>query len=88
MTSATKKMCLEMGKASFECWEALEGPSSVRTLDNMHDYALELAMLGHEEDGIAMWQEIMQRCPVQRCLREHQNGLHLPQHGRNIRVPT
>ncbi len=59
-----EKSCLEMGKASFECWEALEGPSSVRTLDNMHDYALELAMLGHEEDGIAMWQEIMERCPA------------------------
>ena len=58
-----EKPCLEMGKASFECWEALEGPSSSRTLDNMHDYALELAMLGHEEDGIAMWQEIMERCP-------------------------
>ena len=56
--------CLEMGKASFECWEALEGPNSVRTLDNMHDYALELAMLGHEEDGIAMWQEIVERCPL------------------------
>ena len=59
-----EKRCLEMGKASFECWEALEGPNSVRTLDNMHDYALELAMLGHEEDGIAMWQEIVERCPV------------------------
>lgn len=59
-----EKKCLEMGKASFKCWEELEGPSSVRTLDNMHDYALELAMLGHEEDGIAMWQEIMERCPV------------------------
>lgn len=58
------KKCLEMGKASFECWEALEGPSSVRTLDNMHDYALELAMLGHEEESIAMWQEIEERCPV------------------------
>lgn len=53
-----------MGKASFKCWEGLEGPSSVRTLDNMHDYALELAMLGHEEDGIAMWQEVMERCPA------------------------
>ena len=57
-----EKMCLEMGKASFECWEELEGPSSVRTLDNMHDYALELAMFGHEEDGIAKWQEILERC--------------------------
>lgn len=56
--------CLEMGKASFECWEALEGPNSVRTLDNMHDYALELAMLGHEKDGIATWQEIVKRCPI------------------------
>ena len=59
-----EKRCLEMGKASYECWEALEGPSSVRTLDNLHDYALELAMLGHEEDGIAMWQEILERCPI------------------------
>ena len=59
-----KEKCLEMGKASFECWEELEGPSSVRTLDNMHDYALELAMLGHEEEGIAKWQEILERCPV------------------------
>lgn len=58
-----EKICLEMGKASFECWGELEGPNSVRTLDNMHDYALELAMLGHEDEGIAMWQEIMQRCP-------------------------
>ena len=56
--------CLEMGKASFECWQELEGSSSVRTLDNMHDYALELAMLGHEKDGIATWQEILERCPA------------------------
>ena len=56
--------CLEMGKASFECWEEMEGPSSVRMLDNMHDYALELAMLGHEKDGIATWQEIVERCPA------------------------
>lgn len=56
-----EKFCLEMGKASFECWEAMEGPSSVRTLDNMHDYALELAMLGHEDDGMVMWQEIIER---------------------------
>ncbi|KAL9614236.1 MAG: hypothetical protein Q9167_001257 [Letrouitia subvulpina] len=54
--------CLEMGKTSFKCWEVLEGPSSVRTLDNMHDYALELAMLGHERDGIATWQEILDLC--------------------------
>ncbi len=59
-----EKTCLEMGKASFECWEELEGPNSVRTLDNMHDYALELAMLGHEEDGVAKWQEILERCPA------------------------
>lgn len=56
--------CLEMGKASFECWDKLEGSSSVRTLDNMHDYALELAMLGHEKEGIATWQEIVERCPA------------------------
>ena len=36
----------------------------MRTLDNMHDYALELAMLGHEEEGIAKWQEIVERCPA------------------------
>ena len=59
-----EKRCLEMGKASFECWKDSEGPNSVRTLDNMHDYALELALLGHEEEGIAMWQEIMERCPA------------------------
>ena len=56
--------CLEMGKASFECWEQLGGPSSTRTLDNMQDYALELAMLGHEKEGIATWQEIVKRCPA------------------------
>ena len=56
--------CLEMGKASFECWHKLEGRSSSRTLDNMHDYALELAMLGHEKEGIATWQEILERCPA------------------------
>jgi len=54
--------CLKMGKASFECWKAMEGPSSVRTLDNMHDYALELAMLGHKEEAITMWQEILELC--------------------------
>ena len=55
--------CLEMGKASFECWEEMEGLSSVRTLDNMHDYALELALLGHERAGIAKWQDIVKRTP-------------------------
>ncbi|KAL8674025.1 MAG: hypothetical protein Q9168_001557 [Polycauliona sp. 1 TL-2023] len=59
-----EERCLEMGKASFECWKDIEGPNSVRTLDNMHDYALELALLGHEEEGIAMWREIMERCPA------------------------
>ncbi|KAL8911084.1 MAG: hypothetical protein Q9171_003674 [Xanthocarpia ochracea] len=59
-----EKRCLEMGEASFECWRDSEGPNSVRTLDNMHDYALELALLGHEEAGITMWQEIMERCPA------------------------
>ena len=53
--------CLEMGKSSFECWEALEGRNSSRTLDNMHDYALELAMLGRENEGITTWQEIVER---------------------------
>ncbi|KAL8828243.1 MAG: hypothetical protein Q9170_006687 [Blastenia crenularia] len=56
--------CLEMGKASFECWAEMEGLGSVRTLDNMHDYALELALLGHEDEGIAKWQEIIERCPT------------------------
>ena len=56
--------CLEMGKASFQCWEALEGVNSLRTLDNMHDYALELAMLGHKEEGIAKWEEIVVRSPT------------------------
>ncbi|KAL8994685.1 MAG: hypothetical protein Q9169_005415 [Polycauliona sp. 2 TL-2023] len=59
-----EERCLEMGKASFECWKDIEGPNSVRTLDNMHDYALELALLGHEQEGIAMWQDIMERCPA------------------------
>ncbi|KAK4991151.1 hypothetical protein LTR66_006622 [Elasticomyces elasticus] len=59
-----ESLCFKMGKASFECWKAMEGPSSVRTLDNMHDYALELAMLGHKEEGIAMWQEILELCPA------------------------
>ncbi|KAL8718297.1 MAG: hypothetical protein Q9225_004548 [Loekoesia sp. 1 TL-2023] len=58
------KACLEMGKASFECWEKLEGLRSVRTLDNMHDYALELALLGQEDEGIAKWEEIIERCPA------------------------
>lgn len=58
-----KTACLEMGKASFECWERLEGLNSSRMLDNMHDYALELAMFGHEDEGIAYWQEIIERCP-------------------------
>ncbi|KAL8642160.1 MAG: hypothetical protein Q9228_001120 [Teloschistes exilis] len=65
-----KDACLEMGKASFECWKELEGPDSVRTLDNMHDYALELAMLGHEERGIAIWEEILERCPASNASKE------------------
>lgn len=56
--------CLQMGKASFECWEHMEGPNSSRTLDNMHDYALELAMLGREEEAITAWQDIIARCPT------------------------
>ncbi|KAL8841282.1 MAG: hypothetical protein Q9176_003375 [Flavoplaca citrina] len=59
-----EKRCLAMGKASFLCWNDIEGPNAARTLDNMHDYALELALLGHEDEGIAMWQEIMERCPA------------------------
>ena len=58
-----EKMCLEMGEASFKCWDELEGSDSVRTLDNMHDFALELALLGHEDDGIAKWHEIIERSP-------------------------
>lgn len=55
--------CLKMGKASFESWKAKEGPSSKRSLDNRHDYALELAMCGHEEEAIANWNEILSLCP-------------------------
>lgn len=58
------EQCLKMGKASFESWEAMGGPNSPRTLDNMHDYALELAMLGREKEGIAAWQEIIARTPA------------------------
>ncbi|KAL8787702.1 MAG: hypothetical protein Q9195_007658 [Heterodermia aff. obscurata] len=57
-------LCLKMGKASFECWKALEGPNSVRTLDNQHDYALELAIFGYEEEAIVIWQDILERCPT------------------------
>ena len=56
--------CLEMGSASYKCWEAMRGPNSSRTLDNLQDYALELAMLGREEEGVAAWQEIIDRCPA------------------------
>lgn len=59
-----KEKCLAMGKASFQCWEIMEGESSVRTLDNMHDYALELAMFRHEEEAIALWQQIVEGCPA------------------------
>ena len=63
-TQCKEQECLEKGLASFKCWEAIEGLNSVRTLDNMHDYALELAMLGHEDEGIVRWQEIIERCPA------------------------
>jgi tetratricopeptide (TPR) repeat protein len=59
-----EKGSLEMGKASFECWKAMEGPNSVRTLDNMEDYAVELAMFGHDEEAIAYWQKIIELCPA------------------------
>ena len=59
-----ENLCLEMGEASFKCWDELEGPNSVRTLDNLHDFALELALLGHEEDGIIKWQEIIECSPT------------------------
>jgi len=59
-----KKRSLEMGKASFECWEAMEGPSSMRTLDNMGRYAIELAMFGEEEEAVACWQKIIELCPA------------------------
>lgn len=55
---------LTMGKASFECWKTMEGPSSKRSLDNLHDYALELAMCGHEEEAIAKWNAILSLCPT------------------------
>ncbi|KAF4627747.1 hypothetical protein G7Y89_g10407 [Cudoniella acicularis] len=54
---------LKMGKASFECWKAMEGLSSMRTLDNMEDYAVELAMFGRKEEAIAYWQKIIDLCP-------------------------
>ncbi|KAL9009929.1 MAG: hypothetical protein Q9173_005083 [Seirophora scorigena] len=54
----------EVLKASFACWENLEGLNSSRTLDNMYNYALELAMFGHEDEGIAKWQEMIERCPA------------------------
>ena len=55
--------CLKMGKASYECWKSIEGIGDVRTLDNQHDYALELAMFGHYDKAIANWQEILDLCP-------------------------
>lgn len=58
-----KTGCLEMGKVSFECWKAMEGPNSSRTLDNMEDYAVELAMFGHEAEAIASWETIIELCP-------------------------
>lgn len=68
--------CLEMGKASFQCWEAMEGENSSRTLDNMHDYALELAMLGHKEEGIAKWQEIIERYPASNASEQTKDVYH------------
>lgn len=59
-----EKQSLEMGKASFECWKAMEGLSSNRTLDNMEDYAIQLAMFGHEEEAIVYWQNIIDLCPA------------------------
>ena len=56
-------MSLEMGKASYECWKAIEGPSSKRTLDNLHDYALGLGLFGHEKEAIAKWNEVLALCP-------------------------
>ena len=58
-----EKGCLEMGRKSFECWKSIEGTGSVRTLDNWHDYSLELAMFGHAEEAISNWQEIIRLCP-------------------------
>ncbi|KAH6664653.1 hypothetical protein B0J14DRAFT_630448 [Halenospora varia] len=54
---------LAMGKASFECWKEMEGTRSIRTLDNMEDYAVELAMFGHEQEAISHWQKIIDLCP-------------------------
>ncbi|KAL8773370.1 MAG: hypothetical protein Q9209_001764 [Squamulea sp. 1 TL-2023] len=59
-----EKDCAEMGKASFECWKDIEGSNSSRTLDNMHDYALQVALFGREEEGIALWEEIQNRAPT------------------------
>jgi tetratricopeptide (TPR) repeat protein len=61
---SNKEACLHMSRASFECWKAMEGTGSVRTLDNMHDYALELALLGHSDEAVAKWQEIVALCPA------------------------
>ena len=58
-----KKECLEMGRKSFECWQSIEGKSSVRTLDNWHDYSLQLAMFGYREEAIANWRDIIRLCP-------------------------
>ena len=53
---------LEMAKACWITYKALWGPNDVRVLDHMHDHALKLAMFGHEEAGIKMWQEILALC--------------------------
>ena len=58
-----KDQCLKMGKESFECWKRIEGAGGLRTLDDMHDYALELAMCGHRDVAIAKWQELLRLCP-------------------------
>jgi tetratricopeptide (TPR) repeat protein len=59
-----EKESLEMGKASFECWKAMEGLSSNRTLDNMEDYAVQLAMFGQEAEAIVHWQNIIDLSPA------------------------
>ncbi|EHK97856.1 hypothetical protein M7I_6353 [Glarea lozoyensis 74030] len=58
-----EKESLAMGKASFECWKEMEGTRSIRTLDNMEDYAVELAMFGHVDEAISHWQKIIDLSP-------------------------
>ena len=55
-----EEACLEMGRASYECWKAMDGPTSERALDNLDDHALAFALFGRVEEAIAKWQEIVE----------------------------